>query len=66
MRTNWLSGTTYAAFQIINELAAKNALPNEFVVLVALIVIGAWQGFALAPDTGGQNASHNAFFSRGI
>jgi len=66
MRMIRLFGTTDALPRIVSELPGKCSPSKEFVVLVALIVLDTQHGCALAPDPGGQNASHNAFFSRGI
>ena len=66
MQTIELSGTAVTVFQIINELRAIGSLSKEFVASVALTILDTHHGCALAPDSGGQNASHNAFFSRGV
>jgi hypothetical protein len=66
IQTIEFSGTTVAVFQIIHELHGIGLLSKEFVASVAPAILDTHHGCALAPDPGGQNASHNAFFSRGI
>ena len=66
MRMIGLAETTDSAFQIINELAGKYSLSEQFVGSLELTILDPQHRCALAPDSGGQNASHNAFFSRGV
>jgi hypothetical protein len=66
MQTIGLSETNVALFQIINELRGKGSLSKESTASVTLTILDSRHGCALAPNSGEQNASHNAFFSRGI
>ena len=66
MRMIGLSETTDTVPQTIYELAGRYSLSEQFVASVELTMLDTQQCRALASDPGGQNAPHNAFFSRGI
>jgi hypothetical protein len=66
MRTIGLSGTTDTVPRNANEPLGKCSLSKELVTSVALTILDTQHDWAPSPDPGGQNAPHNAFFSRGI
>ena len=66
MRMIGLAETTDSVSQIINQLAGKYSLSEQFVDSLALTMLDTQHDCAPSPDPGGLNASHNAFFSRGI
>ena len=66
MRTIGLSGTTDTVPRNVNEPHGKCSLSKEFVTSVAQTILDPQHDCAPSPDPGGQNAPHNAFFSRAI